>query len=55
MLVLPSGPLLTSGGGGLEGGAPSHGWEGSPYPRDLCAVYFDFPCTQMYVFTIVSG
>lgn len=52
----PSGPLLTSGGGvgWREGCLTRLGGEPS-YPRDLCAVYFDFPCTQMYVFTIVSG
>ena len=33
-----------------------HGWEGSvPVLETCCAVYFDFPCMQMYVFTIVSG
>lgn len=36
-------------------GAP-HRWEGSfPVLETCCAVYFDFPCMQMYVSAIVSG
>lgn len=56
MLVLALSPGRVSADPRAGCGAPHTAGRGAFLSSDmLCTVYFDFPCTQMYLFTIVTG